>query len=164
MRKAIVFTLLALLVPGVAAAQNQGQQPDRRMQLEQQVRRQFLTQVASRLGLTDEQREQVRAVLADGAESRRELAVESRDLRIDLMQAVRDEDTPMSEFQELLARLEAVREREQAIQREEEEALARTLDPRQRAIFLMLRMQFNDRVRRMQMGPPAGRGGGPGPG
>jgi hypothetical protein len=164
MRTTIVFTLLTLLMPCAVLAQEPEQQPDRRMQLEQQVRGQFLRQVAARLGLTDDQRERVRTVLAEGAESRRDLALESRGLRMDLMQAVRNEDTPMSEFQELLARLEAVREREWVIQREEEEALAGILDARQRAVFLMLRMQFNDRVRRMQMGPPSTRGGGPGPG
>jgi septal ring factor EnvC (AmiA/AmiB activator) len=164
MRTTIVLTLLTLLMPCTVLAQEPEQQPDRRMQLEQQVRGQFLRQVAARLGLTDDQRERVRTVLAEGAESRRDLALESRGLRMDLMQAVRNEDTPMSEFQELLARLEAVRERERAIQREEEEALAGILDARQRAVFLMLRMQFNDRVRRMQMGPPPTRGGGPGPG
>lgn len=134
---------------------------DRRSQLEQQVRRQFLMQVAERARLTDAQRAQVRAVLDEGAVARLQLAQESRDLRRDLMRAVRAEDTPMSAFEEILGRLEAIRERERALERREEERLATVLDARQRAMFLMMRMQLNDRIRRMQGHPPAFRGGGP---
>ncbi|NIP78217.1 MAG: hypothetical protein GWM90_03050, partial [Gemmatimonadetes bacterium] len=128
MRTTILVALIALLAPGPVVAQGQGRMQERRMQLEQQVRRQFLVQVARRLELNEEQREQVRAVLAEGAEARRDLARDSRDLRIDLMQAVRSEDTPMAEFQDLLVRLEGIRERERALERREEESLARVLD------------------------------------
>lgn len=163
MRTTIVVVLGLLLAPGLAAAQRPGAQMERRMQLEQQIRRQFLRQLAVRLELSDAQQERIRAVLAEGAEARRSLAGESVELRRDLMRAVQDDDTPMSTFEGILERLESLRERERSIERREEESLSRVLDARQRAVFLMMRMQLNDRVRRMQMGPP-GRIDGPGPG
>lgn len=166
MRPIWLMVLVLLAVPGPMVAQGQGMdeaRQERREDLERQVRRQFMAQVAQRLQLTDEQREQVREVLAARAEDRRDLALESQALRIDLMQAVRDDDAEMSRFESILERLEAVRAREREIEQAEEEALAEILDPRQRAIFLMLRMQLNDRIRQMRgaRGGP-GMGGGPG--
>ena len=164
MRRRNVPAALAVLILVVAPAGLDAQgppTPDRRNQLEQQVRRQFLRQVVQRARLTEEQREQVQTVLDEGAVARLELAQASRDLRRDLMQAVRDEDTPMSTYDQILGRLESIRERERALERREEERLATILDARQRALFLMMRMQLNDRIRRMQGHPPAFRGGGP---
>lgn len=153
------FVLVLLAVPAPVAAQGQGGDPARREELERQVRRQFLAQVAERLQLTTEQREQVREVLTARAEDRRDLALESQALRIELMQAVREEDAPMSRFEAILEELDAIRSRERGIEEQEEAALAEILDPRQRAVFLMLRMQLNDRIR--QMRGPMRRGGGP---
>ncbi len=165
MRARWLMVLVLLVVPGPVLAQGQGvdqARQERREDLELQVRRQFMARVAQRLQLTEEQREQVREVLAARAEDRRDLALESQALRIDLMQAVRDEDATMDRFEAILDRLEALRTREREIERQEEAALAGVLDARQRAIFLLLRMQLNDRIRQMR-GPmgPMGRGGGP---
>jgi hypothetical protein len=155
------LVLALILVPGPVLAQVRGPDPDRRTELEEQVRRQFLAQVSQRLGLTDDQRDEVRGILAGSVEARRDLALESQALRIELMQAVREEDAPMSRFETILEQLDALRTREQAIQEQEEAALAEVLDPRQQAMFLFLRMQLNDRVRQMR-GPM--RGAGPGGG
>ena len=161
--RAMWLVVLSLVVaPVPVMAQVRGDQ-ERRTELERQVRRQFLAQVAQRLQLTSDQREQVRAVLAERAEDRRDLALESQALRIELIQAVRDEDAPMSRFEAILEQLEALRSREREIEEQEEAALAEILDPRQRAVFLILRMQLNERIR--QMRGPGGMGGGPpGPG
>lgn len=159
MRANWVMILVLLMVPGAVQAQGHGPDQERRAELERQVRHQFLTQVAQRLELTEDQREQVRAVLLESADARRDLARESQALRIDLMQAVRSEDAPMSRFEEILDRLEDVRTREREIAQQEEAALARILDPRQQAMFLMMRMQFNDRIRQMRGMPGAARGG-----
>lgn len=157
----MVVVALPLVAPGALRAQGTGGDQERRTELERQVRHQFLAQVGQRLGLSDDQRERVRQVLLESADGRRDLALESQALRIDLMQAVREEDAPMSRFEDLLARLEAIRAEERRLERQEEAALAEILDPRQRAMFLMMRMQFNDRIRQMR-GMPGGRGpGGP---
>jgi Spy/CpxP family protein refolding chaperone len=157
---AALAALTLVLAPIGLAAQGPPT-PDRRSQLEQQVRRQFLGQVVQRAALTDEQRDQVQEVLDEGAVARLELAQESRDLRRDLMEAVRDEDTPMATYEDILRRLEGIRERERTLERQEEQRLATVLDARQRALFLMMRMQLNDRIWRMQGRSPGFRGGGP---
>lgn len=159
----LVVLVVAMMVPAEAGAQGRVPDQERREALEQRIRGRFLAQVSQRLGLTEEQRSGVREVLAESAEARRDLVLESQALRIDLMQAVRDDDAEMSRFESILERLEAVRAREREIEQAEEAALAEILDPRQRAIFLMLRMQLNDRIRQMRgaRGGP-GMGGGPG--
>ena len=161
--RVIVLVVLAMMMPAVAVAQERGPDQERREALEQRIRGRFLAQVSQRLGLSQEQRVDVQEVLSESADARRDLVLESQALRIDLMQAVRDDDAEMSRFESILERLEAVRAREREIEQAEEAALAEILDPRQRAIFLMLRMQLNDRIRQMRgaRGGP-GMGGGPG--
>jgi hypothetical protein len=133
----------------------------RRAQLEQQVRQRFMAEVSRELGLESAQRERMETVLRQGAENRRSLAMESRQLRMDLVQAVRDPATPAPEFQRLLNRMNGIRAREQALERREMEALAEFLDARQQAQFLVLRMELNERVRGMGPGPRPD--GAPGP-
>ena len=159
--RVIRLVVLALMIPGLAAAQGRGPDPDRRAELEQRLRGQFLRQLAERLDLTEEQRTGVREVLAEGAEARRDLALESQALRIDLIQAVREDGTPMSRFQELLAQLDVIRAREQEIAQQEEAGLAEFLNPRQLAVFLMVRMQFNERLQQLRGRRAPGPGGGP---
>lgn len=172
--RAVWLVLAALMAPGAVMAQGRGPDQERRAELERQIRHRFLASVAERLELTAEQREGVRDVMAEGAQARVDLMRESHRLRVELMQAVRDEDTPMARYEEILEGLEALRTRERAIEEREEAALAEFLDPRQRAVFLMMRMQFNDRVRQMRgmrgegppgiQGGPGGSGGAAGPG
>jgi Spy/CpxP family protein refolding chaperone len=159
------WTIAVLMLGLAVGAVAQEPSPDpRRAELEQQVRRQFLSRVAQRLELTDDQRDRLVETMREGAESRQELARESRTLRHDLMQAVRSGSTEMETFQDILGRLDGIRDRERAIQEREEARLAEFLDPRQRAIFLVLRMQFNDRIRGMRgPGPHRGGPGGAGP-
>lgn len=160
------WVFLALMIPGALAAQGRGPDRDRRAELEQQIRHRFLASVADRLELTEDQQFRVQQVMEEGAEARRQLADDSRTLRMELMQAVRDDDTPMTRFESILERLENVRVREQEIAEREETALGEFLDARQRAVLLMMRMQFNDRVRQMRggmmrgEGPPMPPGGG----
>lgn len=157
--RAVWLVVLALVATSAsAAAQVGGTDQDRRADLERQFRRQFMAQVAQRLDLTADQRDRMRDVLSTRAEDRRDLALESQALRIELIQAVRDEDAAMSRFEDILARLETLRTREREIEAQEEAELAEILDARQRAIFLMLRMQLNDRIRQMRGPGPRGEG------
>lgn len=159
MRTVWLMVVALLVAPVVLQAQVRGPDRDRRAELEQQVRRRFMAQIAQRLELTQEQREQIRDVLGESADARTDLALESQALRIDLMQAARDEDASMDRFQEILDRFDAVRSREWEIQQEEIAALGEILTPKQQAMFLFMRIQFNDRIREMR-----GRGGPGGPG
>lgn len=163
MNRILVIGLMAAALAAPLAAQVEGPPERHRRQLEARIRGQFMDQLSQRLGLDEAQRRELDVVLEEGAESRRALAEQSRDLRRRLMAAVADQDAPESEFEALLEGFRELRELEWALQREEEEALAAVLTSRQLAIFLFMRMQFNDRVRGMR-GPPGGRpGGGGGP-
>jgi Flp pilus assembly CpaE family ATPase len=173
MRYLGMFVLLLALSPLAAAGQDQtprrAERPrieaaqERRAELEQQVHRQFLARASERLGLDQGQRQQLSQVLESGAEARRQLAQESRQLRMALMQAVRSETTSAADYQQILDRMADLREREQALERREDTAFARFLEPRQRAMLLMMRMQMNEQVRGMRMDRPgAGTGAGPG--
>lgn len=175
MRKVMPWTVLVLalaMVPTAGTAQEEGRRgmrppaeaQQRRAELERQIRQQFLAQLAVRLDLTREQRGRLVEVLEEGAEARRVLAAESRQLRHDLMTAVRDEDAPMAVYEELLAGLREVRERERSLEEREATSLSAFLDARQQAMFLMMRMQLNERVRRMQGFGRGGPGGGGGAG
>ena len=155
--RAIMLAVLgvAVLVGPAGAQQGQGP-PDRahrRAELEEQVRHRFMAQVGRRLELSATQRERMAVILQEGAEARRALADESQAVRRDLMQAVRRDDAAMETYERLLERLAGVREAERALEAREEERLAEFLDPRQRVLFLMMRLQLNDRVRGMRGGP-----------
>lgn len=156
-----VMLLAALSIPGAeldAQTPPRGERPrmeaaqERRAQLEEQIHRQFVARAAQRLGLDARQRDRLHDVLSAGAEARRGLAQESRALRMQLMQAVRAEDTPRATYQRLLERAAELRDREQTLASREEAALAEFLDPRQRAMFLVMRMQLSDQVRGMRGG------------
>jgi Spy/CpxP family protein refolding chaperone len=156
--------VMASVLGSPLGAQVEGPERERRRQhLEDRIRGEFLEQVARRLDLDRSQREAMVEVLREGAEARRELAREGRQLRRALISAVTDDDAPMEAFETLLVRFRELREREWALEREEQERVARILNPRQQAVFLFLRMQFNERIRGMRgprRGPPGGPGGG----
>lgn len=166
--RAMVVMALAL-APVAAAAQGQnrpGQGPpardNRRNELAQEIHRRFMTQVAERLGLDETQRTKLDQVLVQGMEARRDLARESRSLRMELMRAVHSDTAGEATYRGLLDGLQALQAKERTIEDHEAQELATFLDPRQQAMFLVMRMQFNDNVRRMQR-PHSGRsGGGPG--
>lgn len=155
----VLATLLAL---GPLASPMVGQTPprgdpqrieameQRRAQLEQQVRRQFLVLAAERLALDARQRERLGEVIQEGADARHALARESRQLRIQLIRTVAGDDAGMATYQQLLDRMQELAMREQALERREAAALAEFLDARQQAHFLVLRMQLSERVRGMR--------------
>lgn len=169
-----VVLMLVVLWPGQAYAQDRPRPPAdrprgealeaRRAELEQQVTRQFVAQAAEALGLDARQRERLHGVLRGGAEERRNLARQSRELRMELMRAVRTESTPTATYEGILTRMAQLRQREQALERREDAALAEFLDARQRSQLLVLRMQLNERVRGMRGAPQGQRRGGLRPG
>jgi hypothetical protein len=157
----VVGLILCTAVPQLEGQTLPEEALQRRAQLEQQVRHRFLAEVSRELGLEGGQRQRMEAVLREGAEGRRSLAMESRQLRHDLVRAVEDPSTTSAQYQRLLNRVNGIRAREQALERREMEALAEFLDARQQAQFLVLRMHFNERVR--GMGPGPRQDGAPGP-
>jgi hypothetical protein len=164
-----VVLILLVLWPGHAYAQDrtgppadrpraQGQE-SRRAELEEQVTRQFVAQAAEALALDAGQRDRLLVVMRAGAEERRELARQSRELRMELVRAVRTDASPMATYESILVRMAELRQREQALEQREEAALAGFLDARQRGQLLVLRMQLNERVRGMRGAPQGDRRG-----
>lgn len=160
----VIRTVLAgaagLMIVGLAAAAAPAglaaQGPDRRAHLEEAVRARFLEMAAARLELDAGQRQRLTAVLDEGADARRQLLRESVRLRQRLLAAARDPETPSSTFEALLREMATLTEREHALERREQERLAAFLDPRQRVMFLMMRMRFNDQVRELRGRRPPG--------
>jgi hypothetical protein len=165
-----IVLMLGVLWPAHANAQDRTGPPadrpraqaqeSRRAQLEEQVTRQFVAQAAETLALDARQRDRLLAVMRAGAEERRELARQSRELRMELVRAVRTDATPTATYESILTRTAELRQREWALEQREEAALAGFLDARQRGQLLVLRMQLNERVRGMRGAPQGERRGG----
>jgi hypothetical protein len=68
-------------------------------------------------------------------------------LRRQLMRAARDSTVTDAEVDRMLGQLEQLRLREQDLWSRDNAALSQILTPRQRAIFLLEFMRFNERIR-----------------
>lgn len=153
---------LALMVALVAvwSAAARAQQPPRE-ELERRVEERFHERVRRTLQLTPEAFEQVQAILEETREARRELAAEERRLRFETDEFLRSGGDSATARQ-LLARMEALRERELQLWSQEQGRLAGVLTPEQRLRFVKLREQFAEWVRDMRLRMELERrGGGP---
>ncbi|HEX7090279.1 MAG TPA: hypothetical protein VF192_09085 [Longimicrobiales bacterium] len=150
--------VLAWLVPVTAAAQQQAS--TRRGQLERQILSRFLDRAARELELDAAGRARLEGVLRTSVEQRRAIAREAARLRQALNRALRDPATPDAEFERLLDELAELRAREIRLWREEQDALAGALTPRQRARFMVMSARLNERIRALRAarseraGPP----------
>jgi hypothetical protein len=119
----------------------------RRDSLEAEVVRKFVHRLARDLRLDADQRTQTEIVLRDSGVRRRELSRASSQLRGRIYRAVRDTTTANADFIQLLTDYEALSSREHELWRREQDELARILDPRQRAHFLLSWVRFQDDMR-----------------
>ncbi len=182
MRRGIYLAgVLALLLAPVAA---QGQRPgpfsverpprgagmrqlppgaaQRRQRLQQQVFARFMDRAQQRLGLSPADRVRLEQVIRANEAQRRELAREARAVRQQLNAAARDPATPQSEYDRLLGQVAELRQRDLALWRNEQAQLATVLNPRQRAQFMAMRMEFAELEQRMRQQRAAAQEGGPG--
>lgn len=151
-----ITVLLAATVP--AQAQRPGQQARREM-LQGQIVQRFVTNASSMLGLDSAGRERLQQHLRESGRQRRELAQLSAQLRRRMIDSVRDPSTSDDELRRLLAETTALREREDQLWKDEQDALSRFLTPRQQVQFVFMWLRFNDQVRDMALRPPgAGQG------
>ncbi len=132
-----------------------------RARLERQVLRQFVERTAQQTGMTADQRARIETILRASAERHRERMMAGTRLRRELAAAIGDARTPDAEFTRMLAQIEQLRAQEQDAWREDQRAIAAVLTPRQRAVFTVRWMEFQERVRgamgrgaRRGMGPP----------
>ncbi|MGH7477072.1 MAG: hypothetical protein ACRELD_12335 [Longimicrobiales bacterium] len=152
MRCLVGLPLLLLVLPSLAAAQARpgAQQGLQRSRLEAQVLQRFASQAGARLGLAEPDRQRLGVVLRTHASRRAALASEARTLRRELGQALSSTRATDADFERILGGLERLREDELRLWREEQRSLAEFMGPRQRAGFLALRAQFNQRVIELQ--------------
>lgn len=158
------ITMLAALLLLPLAGRVEAQQDTTgagRARLERQVLRQFVERTAQQTGMTAEQRTRIEAVLRASAERHRERMMAGVRLRRELAAAIGDARTGDAEFTRLLAQIERLRAQEQDAWRQDQRAIAGVLTPRQRAVFTVRWMEFQERVRgamgrgaRRGMGPP----------
>ncbi len=148
--------------PGAARPGQRGVGALRRQQLQQQVFTRFMDRAQQRLGLSAADRQRLEQVIRANEVQRRELAREARQVRQQLNVAARDPSTPQSEYDRLLAQVADLRQRDLALWRDEQAQLATVLNPRQRAQFMAMRMEFAEMVQRMRQQRAQAQQGGPG--
>jgi hypothetical protein len=143
--------LIALIaLPALVSAQRQqrpGPGPMRRQMLEAQVFDRFMNRVSTDMRLDADARSRLERHVRESGEQRRRLAQQTVQLRRQILAAVGDSATSDAEIARLLEELEQLRARENQLWRSDQDALSRILNPRQRAIFMLQFLQFNDRIR-----------------
>lgn len=152
--KRLVIAAVLLLAPVAGHAQQTGTDQERRAafearrdSLEAEVVQKFVRRLGRDLKLSATQQAQTEQVLRQSGLQRRELSRASMQLRGRIYRAARSDDTPDAEFIRLLADHEELRVREHDLWRHDQEQLARILDPRQRAQFILSWAHFQDDMR-----------------
>ena len=159
MRSLEFAALLTLVVAPVLAAQ-QGQM--RRQMLQEEVMQRFMTNYRAQAGLSDEQFEQLRQVVIESTQRRRDLELREREL----WRAIEGQMRPgiaadTDSLNGLMESLIAVQQDRVDLARSERERYAGFLTPVQQAQLLIAtrRLQNNiEQVIRGRQGPPGGMG------
>lgn len=168
MKRLVLATAMMLAVaPSSGWAQQSPPDPARRAamearrdSLETEILNRFVEQLTRELRLDADQKQRTERTLRIGAHRRRELMRASGELRGEMIRALRSSTTTDAEFTRLLAQQESLRLRENDLWTREQDELARILNPRQRAQFILQWARFQDNVREIvaqQMrgaGPP----------
>lgn len=167
--KRLVLAIAMMLAVAPSAGWAQQSPPDparraaleaRRDSLEAEILNRFVEQLTRELRLDADQKQRTERTLRIGAHRRRELMRASGELRGEMIRALRSSTTTDAEFTRLLAQQESLRLRENDLWTREQDELARILNPRQRAQFVLQWARFQDNVREIvaqQMrgaGPP----------
>lgn len=142
--------------PGQGRVMLQGQRPAGRDVLEAQVFEGFVSKVSQDMRLDAPGQQRLKLHLQQSGQQRRQLTQQSVQLRRQLMRASRDSTVTDAEVDRMLGQLEQLRIREQDLWSRDNAALSQILTPRQRAIFLLEFMRFNERIRDLvqQRTPP----------
>ncbi len=159
-----LYTLTTMLLlawlPAGAGAQGRGRalrppprmgpaQMNRRTQLERQILRRFVQQSGREMKLSSDTQNRLEKILNDSNDRRRDLVQRSMEVRRRLAQASRDPRTSDADLHAITSEVEALRQREQEQWRRDQDALATTLTPQQRAQFMLRWTRFQERIRQM---------------
>lgn len=179
-RLLLPILLMMLVAAGSAAAQRPDSPAagERRAQLERRFQQQTAAVLRNRLGLSDQQVEQLTRTNARFEERRRLLVSEERELRIDMRRELsRGNEADQQRIAGLVDRTFVLQRQRLDLLEEEQRELATFLTPRQRAMFLSMQEQIRhraDEMRRQRLNrsapggpirrPPRGQGDGGGDG
>jgi uncharacterized membrane protein len=130
--------------------------PDRRATLERQILQRFVDQSAAEMRLPRERRDRLERWLTESTAERRDLTTRAADLRKRLVDAVGDPATTDAEFERILRDLDALRQREYELWKRDQDELARTLTPRQRAHFAIRLLRLQEMIDEQRGGSPPG--------
>jgi len=155
-RKAVCVLILALLPVATQAQRPEGEGSGgpnhaRRAELEAQIFSRFMDRVTEQLKLDTGSRQRLEEQLRANGDRRRALARSTVQLRQQLVRATRDSTASEAEIQRLLNQFDQLRQQENELWSSEQQALANLLSPRQRALFTLEWLRFNERVRGMMM-------------
>jgi hypothetical protein len=162
--KILRLSVLIALFPLAASAQGLPGRPGGpppRQALERQIFDRFMNRVSNDMRLDTHGRNRLEEHVRQSGQQRRQLNQRAVQLRRELMNAVRNEATSDAEMDRLLKQFNQLRAEEETLWVRDQEALSRMLNPRQRAIFILQWMRFNEQIRDLLQQRP-GRGEGPG--
>lgn len=148
----------ALLAVALAPAPAVGQEGvpgrrDGRAQLEQRIRARFAQIVRERLGLTDEQSQQLGKVVEGFQGERRRLAGDENAVRQQVDSLLQSQQPSDAEARSLLDRMSDLREQEARLSRREQDSLSTVLSPTQLLRFNVMREEMAARIRQLGRGP-----------
>jgi hypothetical protein len=115
--------------------------------MERQVVQRFARRMEAELSLKAEEGDRLEQLLLTGMGRRREFTQQANQLQRRLNQAVRNPQTPESEFESLLKELQDLRQREHDDWLRQEQEFAKTLTPRQRATLALRLAQLQQMIR-----------------
>ena len=125
-----------------------------RQQLEAQIFTRFLNRASTEMKLDAPNRGRLEVYLRESGIRRRQLTVQTVQLRRRLNQAVRDSTTADADYLRILSELDQLRNQEDQLWKRDQDELAKMLNPRQRAVFILHWIQFNERLREIMSERP----------
>jgi hypothetical protein len=143
----LLLGLLLLPVQSTAQGQRMPRPQQRRDVLEAQVFNRFMNRVSADMRLNRAGQDRLARYLRQSGMQRRALAQEAVQLRRRLVAATRDSTQSDADIDRLLQELTQLRTREQELWNRDWSELSSQLTPRQRAVFLLRWMNFNERLR-----------------
>jgi hypothetical protein len=155
-RKFLFIAVLATCLPAGLAGQVRGRRPPPRLDaqarpnraaLERQILKRFVEQSGREIGLNPPTQNRLQQILNESNARRRQINQEGIAIRQRLMDAIRNPQTSDDEFARILAEIDALREREHELWRSDQEALSKELTPRQRALFTVRWLRFQENIR-----------------
>ena len=156
MKRFVLIAMLVACLPGNIAGQVRGRgRPPRldaqarpnRAALERQILQRFVEQSGREMGLNGPTQTRLQQILNESNARRRQINQEGVQLRQRLVDAIRNPQTTDGDFAAILTEIDALREREHELWRDDQQLLAKELTPRQRAVFMVRWLRFQENIR-----------------